>query len=191
MTIGFRVKSGYAIAVVVDGTAAQPRALAREIVELSDPNVPETRQPHHDGRGVEMEDRREIARRTKIIERCANNSVTSLLNRSARLSTAPPDRAALVVGSVIDPETVGNPHIRAHAYEGQVFRTVLEAALRANRVGCDVIVEKQLATKASAALGRTDLQIQRVMADFGKALGRPWRTEEKAAATAAWMQLKR
>jgi hypothetical protein len=184
MTIGFRVKSGYAIGVVVDGTLAKPTAIARTMIALSDPSVPETRQPHHDGRGVELEDRREIARRTKIIERCARASVSDLL------AARKPDRAALVVGSVIEPESVGNPHIRAHAFEGQLFRTVLEEALRASGITCDVIVEKQLAVRAAAALDRSDAQIRKVMTEFGKALGSPWRTDEKAAATAAWMLLR-
>jgi len=47
--IGLRVKSGYAIAVVLGGPASDPKPVARHIVALSDPDVPETRQPHHDG----------------------------------------------------------------------------------------------------------------------------------------------
>jgi hypothetical protein len=191
MTVGFRVKSGYAIAVVLDGTLAQPYAIARTTIELSDASIPETRQPHHDGRGVEMDDRREIARRTNIIERCARRSVDNFLAATGRAAAdRPPQHAALVVGSVIDPASVGNPHIRAHAYEGQLFRTVLEQALGARGIACDVIVEKQLAAQAVTALARSDAQIKNVMAKLGKALGSPWRTDEKAAATAAWMLLR-
>lgn len=183
MTIGFRVKSGYAIAVTLDGTARAPRAVARTTVELSDPGVPETRQPHHDGRGVETADQREIARRTRIIERSARASVSALI------ALGRPARAGLVVGSVIDPRTVGNPHIRAHAYEGQLFREVLEQALRSSGVPCEVVVEKQLAASAAAALTRSGVEIRNMMAEFGRALGSPWRADEKAAATAAWMML--
>jgi hypothetical protein len=191
MTVGFRVKSGYAIAVVLDGTLGQPHAVARTTVVLSDANVPETRQPHHDGRGVELEDRREIARRTRIIERCARRNVADFLAAAARASTErTPRRAALVVGSVIDPASLGNPHIRAHACEGQLFRTVLEQALRATGIACKVIVEKQLAAQAATALERSDAQIKKVMTVFGKSLGSPWRSDEKAAATAAWMLLR-
>jgi len=191
--IGLRVKSGYAIAVVLGGPASDPEPVARRVVELSDPNVPETRQPHHDGRGVEMEDRREIARRTKIIERCAKASVAALLQAWSATASAERShgtlRAALVVGSVIDPETIGNPHIRAHAYEGRLFRTVLEEALAARGVTCDVIVEKQLAARAAAALKQPDGRITRALSAFGKTLGSPWRADEKAAATAAWIAL--
>ena len=190
LAIGLRVKSGYAIAVVLGGPASDPKPVTRLIVALSDPEAPETRQPHHDGRGVEMEDRREIARRTKIIERCAKQSVARLLGDAGPPPHRDrgPIRAALVVGSVIDPDTIGNAHIRAHAYEGRLFRTVLQEALAAHGVTCDVIVEKQLATQA-ARLKQPDGRITRALSAFGKSLGSPWRADEKAAATAAWIAL--
>ena len=95
----------------------------------------------------------------------------------------------LVVGSVIDPNTVGNPHIRAHAHEGQLFRTVLEEALRAHGVDCNVIVDKHLPARAAKDLRRPPAAIARTVMAFGKSLGGPWRADEKAAATAAWLLL--
>src|SRR2546428_13079722 len=111
--IGFRIKSGYAIAIVLAGSAKSPTVVGRRIVELSDPAVAETKQPYHDGFGTENEDPREIARRVKIIERCATKSVAALLKE-----TSGAKRAGLVVGSLIDPQQAGNPHILAHATEG-------------------------------------------------------------------------
>ena len=61
VALGFRVKSGYAIAVALRGPACAPAILARRIVELSDPAVPETRQPYHDGFYKQQDDRRELA----------------------------------------------------------------------------------------------------------------------------------
>ena len=88
---------------------------------------------------------------------------------------------------MIDPATVGNPHIRAHASEGKLFRSVLESALKAHGISCEVIVDKHLAVKAAAGLKRGDADIRGVVAGFGKALGGPWRADEKAAAAAAWL----
>jgi hypothetical protein len=188
--IGFRVKSGFAIAIVLDGSARSPIAVARRIVELCDPNVAETRQPYHAGMGRAEENPRTIARRVKIIERVAARSVAAILDDTSG-STLPSGRlrAGLVVGSVIDPATVANPHIRAHANEGRVFRVVLERALAARGVTCSVIVEKQLSETARKALTRTDGEIARTVAALGRTLGSPWRSEEKAAATAALMSL--
>jgi hypothetical protein len=202
LTIGFKVRSGFAIAIVVAGPVKAPRAISRHIVEMSDPNERWTRQPYHNRMFKTETDESQIARRVKIVERCAKTSVAALIEqvRSASLSgeRAPTSRAplsgarlsaALVVGSLVDPATLASPHMRAHASEGRLFRTVLEEALQAHGVAVDVIVEKTLAKRAAADLGRSAAYIDKVVAGFGQTLGKPWRAEEKAAATAAWIAL--
>jgi len=199
--VGFRVKSGYAIAVVLEGSRQSPRPVASRVVDLSDPGIAETRQPYHDGFYKTEEDAREIARRVAIVKRCAQQSVAALLEqiegeavaeprRSSQVNKSERRRAALVVGSLIDPATVANPHIRAHAHEGQLFRTVLKEALAEHAVDCDVIVDKQLGARAAKELARPASAVARTVASFGKTLGGRWRAEEKAAATAAWLALR-
>jgi hypothetical protein len=186
--LGFRVKSGYAIAVALRGLASAPGIVARRVVELSDPASAETRQPYHDGFYKQQNDPREIARRLKIVKRCAKRSVDALL-KDACFAGLRCRGAGLVVGSVIDPKQVGNLHIRAHASEGQLFRTVLADALRSHGITCVVAVEKTLAEKAVKGLRRTDAEIKRTLASLGKTLGGTWRAAEKAACAAAWMAL--
>ena len=188
IALGFRVKSGYAIAVALQGPASAPAIVARRVVELSDPGSPGTRQPYHDGFFKQEDDVLEIARRVKIVRRCAKRSVAALL-RDDCLAGRRCCGAGLVVGSVIDPKTVGNPHIRAHANEGQLFRTVLADALRPHGMPCDVIVEKTLAEHAVRGLRRTDAEIKKRIGALGKVFGGTWRADEKAACTAAWMAL--
>jgi hypothetical protein len=188
LTLGFRVKSGFAIAVVLSGPKASPLALARRIVSLSDETVEATRQPYHDGFGTAQEDLKEIARLTGIIKKCARKSVIALLD-DAMFGSRSCRKAGLIVGSVIDPATVGNPHIRAHANEGRLFRTVLEDALGERGISSTVIVEKTLGAQARKALEKSPAQIAKAIAGMGQALGGPWRAEEKSAATAAWMVL--
>jgi len=173
IAVGFRVKSGFAIAVTLEGPASAPSALSRRVIEMSDSAVPETRQPYHDGFFRTEENAREIARRVKIVRRCATQSVAALLKETGAT------RAGLIVGSLIEPEKVGNPHIR----------TVLQDALTSRGVRCEVIVEKQLPARSAAGLQRPAREIGRTLDGFGKALGRPWRADEKAAATAAWLSL--
>lgn len=189
IALGFRVKSGRAIAVALSGTTAKPGIVLRCEVELCDRRTEATRQPYHDGFGTAQADRNEIARLTKIIERCARASIGALLDAHG-IAGESCRRAALVVGSVIDPAAVGNPHIRAHANEGRLFRIVVERALAEHGVESTTIVEKQLAAQAARALKRTDAGIRRMVAAFGRAVGGPWRADEKAAATAAWMSLR-
>jgi hypothetical protein len=197
MSLGFRIKSGYAVVVVLEGSRDAPVAVARHLVDLSDPDVPETRQPYHSGFGREEEDAREIAGRIGIVKTCAARAITALLraaDRSGRERTARPRngalRAGLVVGSVIDPQQVANPHIRAHASEGKLFRTVVEDALHAHGVSCTIFLEKQLKATAAATLARDDASIRQTLTGFGKSLNGPWRAEEKAAAIAAWLAMR-
>ncbi len=182
--VGFRVKSGFAVAIALRGPASAPIAVARRVVMMSDPKIPATKQPHHAGLFQIEEDTREIVRRVRIVERCCAASVEALLCESW-LEGSSFRRAAIIVGSTIDPETVGNPHIRAHAYEGQLFRRVLEDALRAAGVRSEVIVEKQLTATMNARVSRRPREIAATLARFGDTLGRPWRADEKSAASAA------
>jgi len=186
--LGFRVKSGFAVAVVLSGTAAAPKSIARKVVLLSDPSVEETKQPYHDGFGTAQEDQKEITRLTKIIRQSAKRSVADLL-ADRELAGRRCRGAGLIVGSLIDPATVGNPHIRAHANEGRLFRTVLADALGDHGIKCALTVEKTLGAQALKALGRSSAQIKKVVGALGDGLDGPWRAEEKTAATAAWMIL--
>ena len=188
IALGFRVKSGYAVAIALRGPASAPALVARRIVELCDPAVAQTRQPYHAALHAPEQDPQALGRRLAIVKRCADQSIAALLNADL-FAGAECGAAALVVGSVIDPATVANPHIRAHASEGALFRDVLRDALRGRGLRCDVFTEKQLAASARAGLQRGESVIARVVAQFGKAAGAPWRAEEKAASTAAWMML--
>ena len=184
LTVGCRVKSGRAIAVIIDGPRSTPRAVARCQLTLCDPKAAATRQPYHARSGEAQVDQSEIDRLVRIVERCARQAVAELL------SSVDIGSACLVVGSVVDPATIGNQHMRAHANEGRLFRTVLEEALRASGIEPLTIVEKQLAAEA-ALHGISPAACAKTLDSFGRTLGRPWTAEEKAAALGAWIVLSR
>ena len=60
--------------------------------------------------------------------------------------------AGVVVGSLIDPKTIGNDHIRIHAMEGQLFREVLIDGAERNGVTCSVWRERDLYAAAAKQL---------------------------------------
>ncbi|MGH7454420.1 MAG: hypothetical protein ACRENG_23905 [bacterium] len=187
--IGFRVKSGWATAVLLAGSIKSPRALDRRVVELCDPNIPESRQPFHSALGVhKAADEKVVTPLRKIVERCANRSVAKLI-KGYRNGGHDLCGAGLIVGSEIDPTTIKNPHIRAHALEGRLFREVLEAALRSNGLDCLVIVERQIYTLATTRLRWPEDELKRFVAELGRTLSGPWRSDEKTAALAAWLTL--
>jgi hypothetical protein len=183
--IGFRVKSGWATAVLLSGLAASPRISARSIVELSDPHTPDSRQPYHAGVGQAQTDEATVERLIRATERYAHRSIGEVIARY-RASGHSLGGAAIVVGRDVDPERIANLHIRAHASEGRLFRTVVEAACKQCQVPSAVVLERNVYSMASQALAMSEDGLRRAVTELGKPLGGPWRADEKLAAAAAW-----
>jgi hypothetical protein len=133
-------------------------------------------------------DEAKLEHRRKVVIGAADRSVAELLSAYHDAGHAL-GAAGLVVGSEIDPAKITNPHIRAHALEGRLFRTALEDALHTGGLSCLVIVERNAYTHAAEALGRTVEDLKRTVAALGHSLGGPWRADEKTASLAAWLAL--
>jgi len=186
--LGLRVKSGWAATVLLAGPVQSPQVLNQGIVQLSDSAVPESRQPHHAGTGALETDAIEVARRIRIVRDCTHASVTQLL-QNYRSKDCHVCGAALAVGSTIEPATIPNPHIRAHALEGRLFRTVLEETLGAFGLRCWVVLERRAYAEAAAALALTEAELQHKVSNLGRQQSGPWRAEQKMAALVAWIAL--
>jgi hypothetical protein len=132
--------------------------------------------------------RGKLNRRVDVVRRIAEKSITKLL-AGYRQQNFRIKRAALVVGSQIDPHSVTNPHIRAHALEGQLFRSVLQESLLAHRILSDVLIERDAYTRAGVQLKQSNENVRRVIQKFGRDTKAPWRAEQKLAAVAAWVAL--
>ena len=122
--IGFTVKSGWASVVLLTGPAASPRVVSSCRVELSDPAIPESRQPYHAGFGTARSAGPELSRLVAGVKRFGRKSVSDLI-RQYQAGEHNLYGAGMVVGSLIDPKTIANDHIRIHALEGQLFRGVV------------------------------------------------------------------
>ena len=187
-TIGFGVRSGWAAAVLLAGPAAMPRVIEHRVVELSDPAVPASRQPYHAGIGVAQTDIATLQQLIAEVHRYAGQSIADWV-AGCDAAGYQLGGAGVVVGSEVDPDRIANPHIRAHAAEGRLFRTVVEVATRACGLTCTTFVERKLFAHAAAILARSEAQLKRDLAQLGRTPNRPWRQEQKAAAAAAWVVL--
>src|SRR6266403_248700 len=186
--LGFRVKPGWAAAVLLTGPARSPRLCDARRIDLSDPQLPETRQPYHAAMGKLETDKNKTNQRVDVVRRTAEKSIAKLL-AGYRQQNFTIQRAALVVGSRIDPHSVTNPHIRAHALEGQLFRSVLQESLHAHRILSDVLIERDAYARAAVQLKQSNENMRRVIQKFGRDTKAPWRAEQKLAAVAAWVAL--
>jgi hypothetical protein len=186
--VGFRVKSGWATAVLLAGPLNSPRVIERRAIDLSDPAVSGSRQPYHAVMEAARKDAARIEKQLcRIVRDTTKTSVTDFLD--AHRSAHDIHFAGIVVGSDIDPDKIKNDHIRAHALEGRLFRTAVEEALQSLGVPCLVIVERGAYTQAAAALQRSEDELRGAVTALGRTLGGPWRADEKTATLAAWMAL--
>lgn len=185
--LGFRVKSGWATAVLLSGPAEAPTVTERTQVTLSDPAVPHSRQPYHADTGVAQTDGAVLARLIEVVHRSARRSVAQLLDRH-RAAGYRLVGAGIVVGSDTPPESIANPHVRAHASEGRLFRSALEGGLQ-DEVPCMVVVERALYSTAAPLLHGSEAAVRQAVTALGKGRFPSWRADDKAATVAAWLVL--
>jgi hypothetical protein len=186
--IGFTVKSGWAAAVLLKGPLASPQVVDSRRIELSDPAIPESRQPYHANFGTARAAGPELSRLLRSVGRFGRRSVTGVI-RQYRAAGHQCIGAGVVVGSMIDPERIANAHIRIHAREGQLFRGVVEGTALASGLRCSVWRQRDLYGVAAEALKQSEQHIRGTVTSLGKAVAGAWRAEQKAATVAAWLML--
>ncbi len=165
--VGFRCHSGWAVLVVVSGSAGSPVVLDRRRVELVDESLP--RQPYHavaEG-GWPPGTIDAVARQARRAVAAALRSLT----HADAMGVVATDRR-------IPPslEQVLSSHALLHAAEGQLFeRAVIEAG---DDAGVRVL-----------AVDPRSVTVPAAVETLGRSLGPPWQKDHKWATTAALMAL--
>lgn len=186
--LGLTVKSGWASAVLLTRTGGSLRVADSRIVLLSDPTTPDARQPYHAGFGTARAAGVGLSRLLASVRRFGRRSLSDLLREYA-VAGHQIRGAGVVVGSLVDPRTIANAHIRIHGLEGQLFRTVVATSLSRRRVTCSIWRDRDLPAVASERLRISEQAVRAALVDLRSNVSGPWRAEQKAAALAAWIVL--
>jgi len=181
-SIGFRAKTAKAIAIAVEKNGDKCAFAARWDVTLYNPAIPATGQPHHEVMELSWTDAQVAVQRfERQIEAIANEALQKIASElrskgffvSAVGIVGSPDRKL---------EKIGNPHIRAHAAEGILFRRVLEIAATDQGLNWRSFSDRTFALESH--------KWKTTLAAVGAAAGKPWRVDERLAAAAAWLALE-
>ena len=70
-----------------------------------------------------------------------------------------------------------------------MYRDVLRRASEHLSLRVTGVRERDVLARAAEATGRTASELQRRVAEMGRALGPPWRQDEKLATLVAWVAL--
>jgi hypothetical protein len=181
--LGLRVRSGFAVGVLVQGTAAAWRVERRMDLPLTMGQGEYARFPFHPLIDMDAAAGAAASEQALADVRSADKALDPILR-----TLMPLDLAVIVAGSLLAPEKIANPHMRTHSKEGQLFRTVLSEALQRNGVAHALTGEKQVRAQAAEALALSEADLSRAVTAAGRGT-KPWRTDEKLATFGALWKL--
>lgn len=190
--LGMRAHSGWAAVVAVGGSPRAPVVVDRRRFEIADPTIPGSKQPFHASKGSDLKEAKEYLRRcenrTKFLARAELRAAAAELEKKGHSVVG----VGVLLGS-------GRPlpplaatlasHALIHAAEGEFFRNALVEASRHCKLRVTGVREKELFERAAAELRIPAEKLQLHLAEMGRAIGPPWRQDEKFAALVAWMVL--
>ena len=189
--IGFRAHSGWAAAVAVVHAADEaPSVIARRRIDLLEHG--RTAQPYHAAARLNIHEAEELVRN------CATRAATlasiglrGIIDDLRQLGHSAAGCALLLASGRPLPELakILASHALIHTAEGELFRDGLRAATRECGLRLIEIKERDLLTRAGADLHLSVARIEKELAAMGKAIGPPWRQDEKLAALVAWLAL--
>jgi hypothetical protein len=189
VAIGLRAKTARAIAVVLGGTRDSPIVLRKFEIKLADPKIPATGQPYHQVMDLPWtESQKAVRKSARAIEAIAQKAL-ALLIKELQTAGMKVSGVGIVGAEDKDLARIGNFHIRAHAAEGVLFRRVLDLAADANGLSHRTFPDRDFEEVTKIELGAHSSIIKKKLNDLGRTLPPPWRTDEKQAATAAWLVL--
>src|SRR5205807_502909 len=189
VAIGLRAKTARAIAVVIGGSAESPIVLAKKEIRLVDPKLRGTAQPYHEVMDLPWEEsQRAVHKYVRAIQKVSSKELARLIKQITK-DGATVTGAGIVGAKDRDLTRIGNNHIRAHAAEGVLFRSVLEFAANKNGLSRRTFSDRDFGSIIQAELGKKHSSLALKIEDLRRSVSPPWRTDEKQAALAAWLVL--
>jgi hypothetical protein len=190
--LGFAPHSGWTVVVMLGGTAAAPRLLARERMALTDEGLEGSKQPYHALEGLPLaEARRRLERFEAQATRLAVSALRPLAERAHSAG------AELRAGGILDSsgrsgatlEAILASHALIHTADGNHFRAALARGCEAHGLAVMRVAQRELMARAAAVLQKTPEQLTAAVAGLGRAEGPPWGADQKSATLLAWLLL--
>jgi len=194
VAFGLKAHSGWAALVGLGVRRGELHVITRsrmELVEKTDASW--AKQPYHAAKRSTGNASDVVRRGVESARRIAVREMRAAVERAREDGHDVGACAVLVVDPmpVWTVEEILAVHFRMHKAEGALFRDALVLAAGACRVPSVAIVEKQLRQQAERALGTSMKGFQNAIATLGKTVGAPWGVDQKDAALAALIALRR
>ncbi len=190
--VGFRAHSGWSALVAVAAGARWPVVIDRRRIELADAAILGSMQPYHAAEPMKLEDaeaciQRSIDQARLLAQRALHAAIDELRKSGHEVagcgillaSGRPAPALAVILAS----------HPLIHTAEGELFRDALRYASERCKLPVTAVKERDLFERAAAELRIPSGELQRRVAEMGRAIGPPWRQDQKLAALVGWLAL--
>jgi hypothetical protein len=188
--LGFRVHSGWAALVAIAGSP--PAVIDRRRIEIADPAIAGSVQPFHAAEGLAPAEAEQLIQRCSESTQClARDALRSAVDNLRETGHAVAGCGVLLgSGRPLPPlAQILASHALIHTAEGEFFRDAMVGAARHCGLEVTGIKERELLARASADLHASVEELQRRLAELGRAVGPPWQQDQKQAALVAWLAL--
>jgi hypothetical protein len=185
VALGLKARTGRAVLVVLERDASGPTLLERSEFKT---HVPGEMAAYHQAEGLLPEAARaSVARSIATAHRLAEDAIRAAVQR-LRAAGHEVAGGAVLLGPGMpawSAEEILAVHVRMHQAEGELFRNVLAAGVKACGLALLELPEKTALDAAAASLGWPRGELEAVIAGLGKAAGAPWGKDQKEACAAA------
>jgi hypothetical protein len=190
--LGLRSHSGWAVAVVVAGPPDAPSVIERRTIEIADLATEGSRQPYHAAARLDLKKAEEFVKRcAESATRLAEGAVRTLINNLRENGCEVLSSGVLLGSGRPAPALAATlaSHALIHTAEGDLFRRALTQAIERCGMPLTAVPERELWARGALNLHMTLEELQRAIAGMGRAIGPPWRQDEKHAALVGWLAL--
>jgi hypothetical protein len=188
--LGISPHTGWAAVVAVSGSRLAPTVVAKHRIDMA--TTFEKGAVYHAGQALPLI-------RAEALIRTSEQTFTSLARDSLAGLAAElrgrglePIASAILAGGdrPLPPlEKILRSHALVHAAEGDLYRRVLALASEACAIPAALVSARDLRRRVAGASGLPEDRVDALLAELGKASGKPWARDQREAALAGWLAL--
>ena len=176
--------------VVLAGPMESPIVVERRRIEIADPKIAGSKQPYHAAQGLSLKGAEALVSAcaeasAQLAVEAVREAIAETRQKGYELSTS-----SILTGSgrsLPALEKILASHPLLHTAEGELFRNAIVRACLNHGLPVVAVKEKELIVRAAKDIGISGELIDQHLQRMGKAIGPPWRQDQKHASLAAWI----
>jgi hypothetical protein len=167
-----------------------PIIVERRRIEIADPKIAGSKQPYHAAQRLSLKGAEALVSAcaeasAQLAAEAVRDVISDARQRGYEISSS-----CILTGSgrsLPALEKILASHPLLHTAEGELFRNAIARACLKQGLSVVAVKEKELIARAAKDLGISGELIDRHLQRMGRAIGPPWRQDEKHASLAGWI----